>query len=132
MVNFIDSLKTIRTQGVFNPWFESDVENDIDNNSPQKRLNNLKLYLSSRKSAKYLMVGEALGYKGGHFSGIPMTSERIITGGKSSDNIYPSHITLLPKLEQTSKILRGYTERTATIVWKTIIEYKVNPFDIVF
>ena len=65
-----------------------DVENDFDISSLRRRLNNLNCYLSERHNAKYLLAGEALGYRGGHFSGIPMTSERIILGHKSDKGIF--------------------------------------------
>lgn len=73
MNNFLNSLKTIKLNNTFNPWFCYDEKHDIDINSQTQRLSHLKQYISERKRAKYLLLAEALGYQGGHFSGIPMT-----------------------------------------------------------
>ncbi|MBU8912001.1 MAG: uracil-DNA glycosylase, partial [Desulfobacterales bacterium] len=134
MDNFFNSLKRKKTDRVFNPWFDLDFENDIDKSSPQQRLNNLKHYFDERINAEYLLVAEALGYQGGHFSGIPMTSERIILGHKSDLGILPTHVSN-SVLVRTSKInikKYGFTEPTATIIWQKLIESKLDTRKFVF
>jgi len=121
---FFKSLQTVKLDNVFNPWFCRDVENDIDSDSPAIRLMQLKQYLSERKNAKYLLVGEALGYQGGHFTGIAMTSERILLGKMEHKSITPGHVfsgieprrTSMPSVKKD-----GFTEPTATIVWERLI-----------
>ncbi len=131
--NFLNSLKRKKTDSVFNPWYDVDVENDIDKNSPKKRLENLKKYLQERQNAQHLILAEALGYQGGHFSGIPMTSERIILGYKSDIGVLPTHVCNFP-LERTSKIEvmeKGFNEPTATIVWQKLLDQKIDSSDFV-
>jgi uracil-DNA glycosylase len=78
---FIRLLKQSPTSAVFNPWWQIDEENDISPHSPAIRRKHLALYFSERLgNARVAIVGEALGYRGGHFSGIPMTSERMLLG----------------------------------------------------
>src|SRR5262252_6755939 len=79
--NFIRMLRQSPLGAVFNPWWQIDEENDISSRSPAIRRKHLTLYLSERLgNARVAIVGEALGYRGGHFSGIPMTSERMLLG----------------------------------------------------
>src|SRR5918995_6482535 len=44
------------------------------------RRERLTAYLERRAGARYLLVGEAAGYRGARVSGIPFTSERQLTG----------------------------------------------------
>jgi len=124
MDGFFKSLQAVKSDHIFNPWFCRDEENDIDSDSPAIRLSQLKQYLSERENAKYLLVGEALGYQGGHFTGIAMTSERILLGKMRHKSITPGHVfsgieprrTSMPSVKKD-----GFTEPTATIVWERLI-----------
>jgi uracil-DNA glycosylase len=79
--NFIRMLRQSPPGAVFNPWWQIDEENDITPHSAAIRRKHLALYFSERLgNARVAIVGEALGYRGGHFSGIPMTSERMLLG----------------------------------------------------
>jgi len=62
-----------------------------------ERRDRLAAYLDSRAGARILLVGEAPGYRGARISGIPFTSERLLTGS-------------------------GPAEATATIVRRTLAE----------
>src|SRR5438034_11521062 len=76
--DFLRLLKKSPSGAVFNPWWEVDNENDIGRNAPAIRRNQLRAYLQERlRTATLAVIGEAVGYRGGHFSGIPMTSEQI-------------------------------------------------------
>ncbi|GAX61034.1 parvulin-like peptidyl-prolyl isomerase [Candidatus Scalindua japonica] len=124
MDGFFQSLKIVKLDNVFNPWFCQDKENDIDSGSPAIRLSQLRQYLLERQDAKYLLVGEALGYQGGHFTGIAMMSERILLGKMRHKSIMPRHVfsgieprrTSMPSVKKD-----GFTEPTATIVWERLI-----------
>jgi uracil-DNA glycosylase len=60
----------------------------------------LRAYLESRTRARFLLVGEAAGYRGARISGLPFTSERQLTG-------------------------RGPGEASATIVQRTLTELRL-------
>src|SRR5216110_1084631 len=116
---FVQRLKASPSGAVFNPWREVDARNDIGPTAPTIRRKQLHAYLEKRLGkAQLAVVGEALGYRGGHFSGIPMTSERILLGRKT--DIVPEHILLGIKPRRTSQSRKcpdGFSEPTATIVW---------------
>src|ERR1700757_838418 len=79
--HFLRLLKKSPSGAVFNPWWEIDEQNDADRNAPAIRRNQLRAYLHKRLGkARLAVIGEAVGYRGGHFSGIPMTSERLLLG----------------------------------------------------
>lgn len=103
---------------VFNPWKDFDETYDLDNNAVKIRCQNLKNYLISRKNAKYVLIAEAPGYQGCHFSGIPMTSERIFKKYNLHDMERSSCKDKLKEKRKAKTIQRdGFTEPTATIVW---------------
>lgn len=131
MEKFVRSLKQSPSGAVFNPWWQVDKQNDVDCNAPAIRRKNLRAYLHKRLGkAKLAVIGEALGYRGGHFSGIPMTSERILLGKKREDGIAPEHVFSSIKPRRTSKSQKcpeGFSEPTATIVWSTLLRLGLKP-----
>jgi hypothetical protein len=134
--NLIRSLKSSpKKSGIFNPWWESDKDHDISVQAPAIRRRQLFHYLSERAGkAKYLLLGEAIGYQGGHFTGIPMTSERILLGGLKKRGILPEHVFTGIKPKRTSKASLkplGFTEPTGTIVWGQIAQTNFSPEDFV-
>lgn len=120
----------------FNPWFNKDTKHDMSEDAPEIRRRQLQTYLSERMGkAKYLFIAEALGYQGGHFTGIAMTSERILLGhhkpvhGIPADGAFTS---IKPK--RTSKPAvnkKGMSEPTATIMWKAIYQLGIDPYECV-
>jgi hypothetical protein len=132
---FVRSLKQSPSGAVFNPWWQVDKQNDVSRNAPQIRRKQLAAYLRKRLGkVKLVVIGEALGYRGGHFSGIPMTSERILLGQKREDGIAPEHVLSSIKPRRTSKSRvcpNGFSEPTATIVWGTLLRLGLKPEEFV-
>ncbi len=128
---FVTSLADYRSPGVFNPWGESDPDHDHDNRGPVVRRNQLFRYLHERiGSADTLLCAEAIGYQGGHFSGIPMTSERLLLGGLTHKKLYPDMVfnQLVPQRTSKPEVRpNGFTEPTATIVWGFFAEQGIDP-----
>jgi len=129
--NFLRLLKKSPSSAVFNPWWQVDGENDVGPQAPGIRRKQLRAYLCERlKKARLAVVGEALGYRGGHFSGIPMTSERILLGRKTDAGIEAKDFFSGIKPRRTSKPQKsrdGFSEPTATIVWSTLLRLGVTP-----
>src|SRR6266446_9270483 len=87
---FLRLLKGSPSHAVFNPWWEVDEQNDIGQNAPPIRRRQLRAYLQKRVGqANVAVIGEAVGYRGGHFSGIPMTSERLLLGRNEEFQLKP-------------------------------------------
>jgi hypothetical protein len=132
---FLGLLKESPPGAVFNPWWEIDRENDIGVKAPRIRREQLRAYLSERiGSTRLAFIGEALGYRGGHFTGIAMTSERILLGGKKDDGIAPSDVFSSVAPRRTSNIKRaaaGFSEPTASIVWSALLRSGLGPREFV-
>ena len=128
---FLRLLNVSPSGAVFNPWWEVDEQNDVGHNAPAIRRNQLRAYLEERLGkSKVAIIGEALGYRGGHFSGIPMTSERILLGKKKGSGIELEHVFSSIKPRRTSKPKScpdGFSEPTATIVWSTLLRLGLKP-----
>jgi hypothetical protein len=128
---FVRLLRKSPSCAVFNPWWEVDKQNDGVRKAAAIRRKQLAAYLRKRLGkAKLAVVGEALGYRGGHFSGIPMTSERILLGKKRDDGIEPEDVFSSIKPRRTSKPKKcpnGFSEPTATIIWGTLLGLGLEP-----
>lgn len=132
---FIDSLRKC-PKGCFNPWYHQDKKNDNLVNAPDIRKAQLETYLSERLNrAKYLFIAEALGYQGGHFTGIAMTSERILLGHQEKKyGVKSGHVFKGIEPIRTSKPAlneMGMSEPTATIMWGALIELGIDPYEVV-
>ncbi len=133
--NFLAHLKKTPETAIFNPWYAFDRDHDQDSSAPGIRRKQLHNYLEIRfHQATHLLIGEAIGYQGGHFSGIPMTSERILLGHKRAEGITPDHVFNGINPRRTSKPEvkpRGFSENTATIVWKALIRNSIDPYSMI-
>lgn len=119
--------------GVFNPWRDYDPVFDRASGAPAVRTAHLSRYLEARQArAKLVLVGEAPGYQGCRFSGIAMTSERMLRNlvpGVPSDGLFsgPKQPTSHPK-----QFPLLATEPTATIVWRCLLGLGLSPADFLF
>jgi hypothetical protein len=133
--DFLRLLKRSPTGAVFNPWWQVDEQNDIGPNAPGIRRKQLRAYLHQHlRKARLAVIGEALGYRGGHFSGIAMTSERMLLGKMKAFDADPQRIVPGIKPRRTSKpsiCADGFSEPTATIVWGTLLRLGVKPDEFV-
>ena len=127
---FIALLQNSPVDGaVFNPWWEVDRENDITSEAPRIRREQLTNYLQDRLGrASIALIGEALGYRGGHFTGIPMTSEPILLSQQQHNLV----LSVQPRRTSKPSLAKdGFAEPTATIVWNSTRELEFQPYEFV-
>lgn len=128
MRTFLKLLDNAPAGAVFNPWRERDIRHDAGPNGPDIRQDQLKAYLAERQKATVILLAEALGYQGGHFSGIAMTSERLLLGRLRHKGLGPEMV-FEPAPRRTSREdvkPDGFTEPTATIVWGAMHELGID------
>lgn len=89
----------------------------------EARRANLTRYLSDmyQRQPDTVLVFEAPGYRGCRFSGIPVTSERIMMRGIAKWGLFGEGY--MPTSEQAD----GIAEMTATILWETLQAYAESP-----
>ena len=137
--DFIKKLQAYHGENVFNPWGEFDESCDIGPRGLEIRVANLRRYLELRQKAHYLFIAEGLGYQGGHFSGIAITSERILLG--EHPDVDPKSVLgdwnyertsnpESPLLNRTQK-LKGFNEPTDTVVWNALNRHGLAAFDVI-
>jgi uracil-DNA glycosylase len=107
------ALTAHRARDVFNPWRQRD-RLDTEPDAPLRRLRRLALHFECRP--KLLLIGEACGYQGCRFSGIPFTSERLLL---------LQYIPRVACVQRISRRVRPWSEPSATTVWKVMHELGV-------
>ncbi|MEE8143636.1 MAG: uracil-DNA glycosylase [Planctomycetota bacterium] len=100
---------------LFNPYRDEDPDLDRPGGAAIRRAN-LRAYLRCFRPARYLLVGEAAGYNGCRFSGLPFTGEDLIVG----DRALPWTRDL--PFARSSSGERLSSERSAAIVWEGIAQ----------
>ncbi len=106
-----EALRTFRSRHVFNPWAERDPldatgEADPSECGPDGRLARLKAHFATAPAL--VLLGEASGYQGCHFSGMPFTNEKLLLEGR------------IPRVRVTARLTtrpRPWCEPSATVVW---------------
>jgi len=91
---------------VFNPYMQGDPRLDLPD-AAAIRLTNLAHYLAARAGAHIALIGEAAGYAGCRFTGIPFTCEAQLREWND------------PRF-RTSSLYGDYDERSARCVWRTV------------
>ena len=120
---FIEQLQAFPSlPNVFNPYADFDEDNDVSTQAREYRSEHLRRYLAERVGkAKLCLIAEAPGYQGCHFSGIAMTSERILLNHQAKNGVRSDHV-IAEGAKRTSRDdgkfkALGANEPTATIVW---------------
>lgn len=108
----IDMLADHRFENVFNPWRDLDPM-DASPYAAFLRTENLRAHFNC--DARFLLIGEAPGYQGCHFSGIPFTSERLLQG----ESIPRVADGTRGQGRMTTRKL-PWSEPSATIIWKAL------------
>ncbi len=113
MDGLLGLLRDFSAPAVFNPWRDDDPLDCLPGGA-ERRADRLRDHFACAPVA--LLVGEAAGYQGCHFSGIPFTNEKLILAGD------------VPRVSSAFRLtLREppWSEPSATIVWGALRELGV-------
>ena len=112
ITRLLELLLTYQGPAVFNQY--RDWQPGLDRpDAPALRRANLQCYLEAFAQAVYVLVGEAAGYAGCRFSGIPFTGEAQLVGPQ------PLPWATAAGLAQTS-LGEPWRERSAQVVWSAL------------
>ncbi len=101
------------TDTLFNPYAD-DLPGIDRRGGASRRRRNLRAYLGSFDAPlDLLVVGEAIGYRGGLFTGVPLSSERLLLDR-----------TLFPFETLPTSRHSPYGEPTATVLWGVLGPYR--------
>lgn len=103
--NIIEMLRQFAAPNVFNPWTDIDI---LDTSQLAAERRCLRLTAHFLTLPRYLLIGEAPGYQGCHFSGVPFTNESLICGAQ---------IPRIPPSARFTTRALPWCEPSATIVW---------------
>jgi uracil-DNA glycosylase len=110
MRRVLELLRAFDAPNVFNPWQHDDPLDALAGGSAA-RAERLRAHFSCKPAL--LLLGEAPGYQGCHYSGVPFTNEKLIMGGS------------IPRVTSTFRLTTRelpWCEPSATIVWRTLHE----------
>jgi uracil-DNA glycosylase len=93
------------------------------------RRSNLAAYLGERIDARVLLVGEAMGYQGGRFSGMAFTSERQLIGWGAPyrpSSTRPAGFTE-PSATIVHGVLRDHGDERRVVLWNAVPGHPHRP-----
>lgn len=105
----IGLLRDFKSPNIFNPWRDVDVLDLDQETAAQWRRIRLEQHFDC--TPKFLLIGEAPGYQGCHFSGVPFTNEKLLMDGA------------IPRIRMNTRITARdtpWSEPSATIVWREL------------
>jgi uracil-DNA glycosylase len=117
VTKLVDQLAALTgSERLYNPYSGVDAGSEV-------RRGNLIRYLDDMydRQPDTVLVFEAPGYRGCRFSGIPVTSERIMMRGIPKWKLFGEGYV------PTSDQVDGIAEMTATILWETLQTYADSP-----
>ena len=135
LTHFLTALSAYKGENVFNPWRDTDTDYEVGR-AVSIRQEQLMDYLTRRIGrAKILLIAEACGYQGGHFSGIAMTCERMLLNqhpkvtsrmilGREGTRTSRMDSPFITKAAQKEK---GFNEPTDSVVWSACLEAGLAP-----
>ena len=107
--------------GVINPYRDADADRALDApGAARRRRANLEAYLERVGVPRLLLVGEAIGYRGGRFSGIAFTSERQLAGPPVAGQTGRRLPWAGPPFAATSRNPDLWLEPSGSIVWDAL------------
>jgi hypothetical protein len=101
--------------GICNPYKDEDPRLDRPGAARQRR-RNLEAYLERVGRPRLVLLGEALGFRGGRFSGIAFTSERQLAGPDGRRLAWATD----PPFRPTSRNPALWLEPSGSVVWDAI------------
>jgi len=101
--------------GVVNPYRDADPALDLPGAARTRRAN-LEAYLERVGQPRIVLIGEALGFRGGRFSGIAFTSERQLVGDDGRRLPWASS----PPFHPTSRNPALWLEPSGSVVWNAL------------
>lgn len=107
MRKLLDLIAAVEMPNVFNPWKHGDALDVGD--GPTSRTERLRQHFDCEP--RYLLIGEAPGYQGCRFSGVPFTNEKLLMDGTIPRIECKARFTTRPK---------PWSEPSATIMWGTL------------
>lgn len=110
-----DQIGTFTKENVFNPWLESDDLDIEPANAPGDRRKRLAQHFDC--DPQFVLIGEAPGYQGCHFSGVPFTNEALLV-----DRAVP-RVTI--EHDRITHRPLPWREPSATIVWGELYKLKL-------
>jgi uracil-DNA glycosylase len=113
LARLIDALRGEAPPSVFHLYRDRDPGLDLPD-GPARRLANLRAYLRAHAGARFALIGEAAGYDGCRFSGIPFTGEEQLVGES------PLSWTSGRRVARSSASGPPRRERSAAIVWPAL------------
>ena len=129
---FIQTLQSLPpSAGVFNPWVDRECGKECAD-GPALRSANLAKYLNERiGTARVALIAEAPSCRGAKFSGIAMTSERIMLGYGRNDLLKRVADQEFRRTSLPEQCPKGRGEATATMVWSQMLALQYQPTEFV-
>jgi uracil-DNA glycosylase len=115
MQHLLDMLRAFTAPNVFNPWAESDQLDVAPRIAAVHRGERLRAHFDC--DPRFVLIGEAPGYQGCRFSGVPFTSELLVTTGQ------------IPRVARQGRLTtraRPWSEPSATTMWRMLYELGIE------